>query len=69
MDVLQIIDRLSEPDTLPVEAIRAAQADRASVVPIFDRLSTLETFRPRLQANEKRSSPNRAGSTPTIKGP
>jgi len=35
MDTAQILDRLADHERLPVEAIRAAQADRASAVPIF----------------------------------
>ena len=35
MDAAQILDDLSEPNRLPVEAIRAADADRAAVVPVF----------------------------------
>ena len=41
----------------------------ASTVPIFVRLSILDTFRPRRHATLNRSSPNRAGSTPTTRGP
>jgi hypothetical protein len=35
MDAAQILDRLAVIDTLPVEAIRAADADRASMAPVF----------------------------------
>ena len=35
MDALQIFAGLNEPDALPIEAIRAAQADRDSMVPMF----------------------------------
>jgi len=35
MDAAEILDRLAFQERLPVEAIRAADADRASVVPIF----------------------------------
>ena len=35
MDALQVFAGLNEPEALPVEAIRAAQADRHSMVPIF----------------------------------
>ncbi|MBI3702296.1 MAG: hypothetical protein HY244_00225, partial [Rhizobiales bacterium] len=35
MDALQIVAGLDEPEALPIEAIRAAQADRNSMVPIF----------------------------------
>jgi hypothetical protein len=37
MDAAQILDRLAFQERLPVEAIRAAQADRTSAVPIFVR--------------------------------
>jgi hypothetical protein len=35
MDAVQILDDLSELKRLPVEAIRAADGDRAAVVPVF----------------------------------
>jgi hypothetical protein len=35
MDAAQILDRLAFQERLPVEAIRAAEADRTSAVPIF----------------------------------
>jgi hypothetical protein len=35
MDVQQILERLSNDEGLPVEAIRAAEADRAAVIPAF----------------------------------
>jgi hypothetical protein len=35
MDAARILDGLSEPKRLPVEAIRAANEDRAAVVPVF----------------------------------
>jgi hypothetical protein len=35
MDAAQILDRLAFQERLPVETIRAAEADRASVVPLF----------------------------------
>jgi hypothetical protein len=35
MDALQILAGLNEPEALPVEAIRAAQADRGTMVPLF----------------------------------
>ena len=37
MDATQILDPLAFQERLPVEAIRAAEADRASVVPVFVR--------------------------------
>jgi len=37
MDTNQILEGLSEPEKLPVEAIRAAQADRATMAPILVR--------------------------------
>ena len=42
MDALQILAGLNEPEALPVEAIRAAQADRDTMVPIF--LRSIEEF-------------------------
>ena len=42
MDASQIFDGLSEPEGLPVEAIRAAQADRQSMIPVF--LRSFEEF-------------------------
>jgi hypothetical protein len=38
----EILERLSNDDGLPVEAIRAAEADRAAVAPVF--LQTIESF-------------------------
>jgi len=35
MDAARILDRLADRPGLPVEALRAAGADRASAVPIF----------------------------------
>lgn len=35
MDTAQVIEQLGVPGRLPVEAIRAAQADRATMAPIF----------------------------------
>jgi hypothetical protein len=35
VDALQILQQLSEPDRLPIEAIRAARTDRDSMVPVF----------------------------------
>ena len=45
MDAPQILAGLNEPEALPIEAIRAAQADRDSMVPIFLR-SIDELFSP-----------------------
>lgn len=42
MDPMQVIDELSIPGGVPVEAIRAAQADRATMVPVF--LRTIDDF-------------------------
>jgi hypothetical protein len=42
MDPVQVIEELSVPGRLPVEAIRAAQADRDTMVPIF--LRTIDDF-------------------------
>ena len=42
MDPAQVIEELGVPGRLPVEAIRAAQADRATMVPVF--LRTLDDF-------------------------
>ena len=42
MDAAQILDRLAFQERLPVEAIRAAEADRASVVPVF--LNAIEQY-------------------------
>jgi geranylgeranyl pyrophosphate synthase len=42
MNTGEIIDRLAERPDLPVEALRAASADRASAVPIF--LDAIEEF-------------------------
>jgi hypothetical protein len=35
MDIKQVLEGLSEPEKLPVEAIRAAQADRAVMAPVL----------------------------------
>jgi hypothetical protein len=42
VDVQQILEELTDPDGLPVEALRAADADRAAAVPAF--LQAIETF-------------------------
>jgi hypothetical protein len=42
MNPLQVIEELSFPEGLPVEAIRAAQADRDAMVPVF--LRTIDDF-------------------------
>ena len=42
MDPGQVLERLADRPGLPVEALRAAAADRASVVPIF--LDAIEQF-------------------------
>ena len=42
MDAAQILSELAQIDRLPVEAIRAADADRASAVPMF--LDTIERY-------------------------
>jgi hypothetical protein len=42
MDPMQVIEQLGVPGRLPVEAIRAAQADRETMVPIF--LRTIDDF-------------------------
>jgi len=42
MDAMQVIEQLGVPGRLPVEAIRAAQADRETMVPIF--LRTIDDF-------------------------
>ena len=42
MDTAQILDQLGQLERLPVEAIRAADADRASAVPMF--LDTIERY-------------------------
>lgn len=42
MNVQEILEGLSRQDALPVEAIRAAEADRAAMVPPF--LQAIETF-------------------------
>ncbi len=42
MDPMQVIEKLSAADGLPVEAIRAAQANRETMVPAF--LRTLDDF-------------------------
>src|SRR5271165_5222071 len=42
MDTAQILDQLGQLERLPVEAVRAADADRASAVPIF--LDTIERY-------------------------
>jgi hypothetical protein len=52
VDALQILQQLSEPDRLPIEAIRAARNDRDSIVPVF------------LRCMEEFSSPNGAPIAP-----
>lgn len=42
MDPMRIIEEFGVPERLPVEAIRAAQADREKMVPVF--LRTLDDF-------------------------
>jgi hypothetical protein len=42
MDPLRVIEELGVPGRLPVEAIRAAQADREAMVPVF--LRTIDDF-------------------------
>jgi len=42
MNPLQVIEELGVPGRLPVEAIRAAQADRETMVPVF--LRTIDDF-------------------------
>jgi hypothetical protein len=42
MDPMQVIEELGVPGKLPVEAIRAAQADRDTIAPIF--LRTIDDF-------------------------
>jgi len=42
MDPTQVIEQLGVPGRLPVEAIRAAQADRATMTPVF--LRTIDDF-------------------------
>jgi len=42
MDPMQVIEELGVPGRLPVEAIRAAQADRDALVPMF--LRTIDDF-------------------------
>ena len=54
MDVQQILEGLSRQDALPVEAIRAAEADRATMVPAF--LDAIDAF---ISAStEKRAEPS-----------
>jgi hypothetical protein len=52
MDPMQVIEELGAPEGLPVEAIRAAQADRETMVPIF--LRTIDDF----LASEGPADPN-----------
>jgi hypothetical protein len=52
MDPMQVIDELGLPEELPVEAIRAAQADRETMVPVF--LRTIDDF----LASEGPADPN-----------
>jgi hypothetical protein len=52
MDPMQVIEELGAPGKLPVEAIRAAQADRETMVPIF--LRTIDDF----LASEGPADPN-----------
>ena len=42
MDALRVLEELGEPGRLPVEAIRAAEADRGTMVPIF--LRSIDSF-------------------------
>src|ERR1700722_16475963 len=42
MDALQVVEALSEWDGLPVDAIRAAQANRETMAPVF--LRSIEDF-------------------------
>lgn len=42
MDTLQVFEELSEWGKLPVEAIRAARADRGTMVPVF--LQSIDEF-------------------------
>ena len=42
MDALQLVEALSEWEELPVDAIRAAQANRETMVPVF--LRSIEEF-------------------------
>jgi hypothetical protein len=42
MDALRVLEELGEPGRLPVEAIRAAEADRGTMVPIF--LRSIDAF-------------------------
>jgi hypothetical protein len=55
MDVQEILERLTNYDGLPVEAIRAAEADRAAVVPAF--LQAVETFISASAAERAKPSP------------
>src|ERR1700730_3520586 len=52
MDPMQVIEQLGVPGKLPVEAIRAAQADREAMVPVF--LRTIDDF----LASEGPADPN-----------
>jgi hypothetical protein len=52
MDPMQVIEQLGVQDKLPVEAIRAAQADRETMVPVF--LRTIDDF----LASEGPADPN-----------
>src|SRR4051812_6734049 len=42
MDPIQVIEELGVPDRFPLQAIRAAQADREAMVPAF--LRTIDDF-------------------------
>jgi hypothetical protein len=53
MDALQVIEELSKQGRLPVEAIRAARADRDTLVPIF--LRTIDEF---LSREDGQAAPN-----------
>jgi hypothetical protein len=53
MDAAQILSQMAEQHRLPVEAIRAAEADRASAVPIF--LDAIEHY---ISAGGDRSTEN-----------
>jgi hypothetical protein len=55
MDVQAILEKLTNYEGLPVEAIRAAEADRAAVIPTF--LQTIETFISATSAERAKPSP------------
>ena len=54
MDVQEILEKLTNYDGLPVEAIRAAEADRAAMVPAF--LQVIERFI--AASSEERAKPS-----------